>query len=232
MDESQFTKSLLSGIDRVRDDGIKSDITFDGAGPVRFTPNTAKEFDPSMYIFQVSVRNKRRWVPQFVHQLMASSYLLSLIPSQTWWSMTALPTVYEDLSIAYDTTGKEFTSTFMCFKESDCDLEPIVQRLTEHYRLYAYSETNKACWQVFSTLTSFPGNVCFEYNCPDSALFQRELAHLDEKNKQDCPSWVRYYNVPSFWAPSGREYFTNYDELVEWKHTLDPNQTLNRLSGV
>ena len=232
MNEEQFSSSLLSGIDRVRKDGTKADVTLDGAGPVRLSQATAKQFDPSLYIFKVSVRNRRRWVPQLARQALASAYLASQLPVETWPSLLPAPNTVEDLSVAYDTTGNEYTSTFMCFKEEDCDLKPIVRRLTRHYRLYAYSDAARACWQVFSTLTSFPGNVCFEYNCPDLAVFQRELEEIDEENKRDCPAYVRYYNVPSFWAPNGREYFTNYDELVSWKAELDPNRTLNRLSGI
>ena len=80
-----------------------------------------------------------------------------------------------------------------------CDLGPIVRRLTDHFRRYAYSDATRWCWQVFSTLTSFDGQVCFEYNCPDRDVFHRELAALDAANTADCPAHSRYYNVPSFW---------------------------------
>ena len=231
MDEEQFTNTLISGIDRVREDGTDAFVTLDGAGPVRFTPFTTKKLDPSLYIFQVSVRNTWQWVPQFTRQLAASAYLLAQLPPVTWPSFTTLPQTIEDLSVAYDVTGSAFTSTFMCFEESHCDLRPIVRRLTDHYRSYAYADTAENCWQVFSTLTSFPDKVCFEYNCPDRAVFHRELEWIDDMNKRDCPSFVRYYNVPSFWAPHGQDYFTNYDQLVAWKIKWDPNRTLNALSG-
>lgn len=253
MSTSAFSESMLKSIVKQRgnrgedaNNADLNDITLDGAGPLRFSPYAAaKQFDPDMFIWQVSVRNNNPYggvldvlpaqVKDSVQLARAATHLASLLPLAATPTIVPIPPVFDDLSIAYDYTGGDYVSTFMCFDAHECgddSLKRIVRRLTDSYREHAYADAVNACWQVFSTLTSFPDKMCFEYNCPNSDLFVNVLQQMDEQNKQDCPAYVRYYNVPSFHAPNANEYFTNVDQLRRWKTDVDPHGILNSLSGV
>lgn len=226
MGERDFSRAWAKAVQKTREDGLGADITLDGGGPQRLVRFLAESTDPSQYVIQVSVRNNRGLNLRSVQLSRAYFYLTSIFPLPTVLSMIPVDGV-EDQSSAYDLTGGAWTSTFMCF-DPDCPLEEMVYLLTSHFRSYAYIDAQNACWQVFSTTTSFPGQMCFEYNCPAMATFDRELPSLDKKLKEMCPAWTRSANVKSPGTPTA-EYYTNFGELVQLKQKWDPDNFLNEM---
>lgn len=226
MGERQFARTWGRVVKRTEADGLDADITIDGGGPQRITQFTRESLDQNQYLIQMSVRNNRAFNGYFVQMARAYLYLSSFFDLAILASMIPL-NVAEDQSIGYDRTGGSWVSSMMCIDPS-CPIEDIVYRLATHFREYAYTDAQWACWQVFSTTTSWPGQVCFEYNCPHFSVFARELVLLDEDIKAMCPAWTRSANVKGPNVPNS-EYFTNYDELVTLKQKWDPHGVLNAI---
>ena len=232
MDEAQFAAVGPRFVKRTRDDGNLAVVTMDGGGPQRLLRGLREELDPSIYTLQISVRNNQgrlldAWAVQYAR---AYAYLISEMPLAAAWSAVYLPSVVQDQSIAYDATGGGWVSTFLCL-DPECPLERIILHLSKHFREYAYTDATQACWQVYSSTTSFHDKVCYEYNCPDMAVFHRELERLDRDVKEMCPSWIRSINVPSFHATHGSEYWADYEELAALRDIWDPDVILNPLAG-
>ena len=167
MSETQFVDMWLRVIERTRKDGNEAEVTMDGGGPQRLVRFLEERWDPRQYTIQVSVRNNRgalanTWPVQYARAYM---HLVRELP---WASVpTIAPTLpITDQSVAYDSVGGAWTSTFMCLSPDCPNLGSVIKMLTTHFRQYAYTDPKYAPWQVFSSTTSFHDKVCYEYNVP------------------------------------------------------------------
>lgn len=223
--ESDFVKTHLSLIETSRKDGNSASVTADGAGPARIFPVWSREIQPEAYLFQVSVRDNG-FLPRPLRWARAAFHLESHLPFGTL--PVPIPQV-DDFSFGYDVTGGSWVSTFMCLglDSENCDVEATIRLVTSHYNSHAYSETGRWCWSVFSTTTSFHEKMCFEYNCPDTDLFRREIPKVEAEVAALCPSYVKYWNVPSSHSVDKSRYFPGLLPVLEAaKQRWDPGHNL------
>ena len=226
----QFSSLIRDGFKQTQDDGNDAFITFDRAGPLRAPMFSEPFVDLKQYNFYFSARRKS-YVPSIVANALVYARFLSMLPTEAWPTVLAVPSTFDDWGYATFVATDEVISVWNCF-DMTCDIKSISHRLAEHYRDYSFADATRFCWQNMFAPSGFAGKMCYQYTCPDLPVFVRQLRALDEELNAMCPEYVRYYNMGVYWDSNASSYLThNYGWLRNYKERVDPVGVLNRLSG-